>query len=64
MLWQANWRIKVSLFITIIYGVTLLIILALNYSVGKTNKDIDEDARINLEKDLLEEKRREEEILV
>lgn len=50
--------------IAIIYGITLLIILALNYSVGKTNKDIDEDARINLEKDLLEEKRREEEILV
>ena len=37
--------------IAIIYGVTLLIILAFNYSVGKTNKDIDEDARINLEKE-------------
>lgn len=50
--------------IAIIYGITLLIILILNYSIGKTNKDIDEDARINLEKDLLEEKRKKEEILV
>lgn len=50
--------------IAIIYGIILLIILALNYSIGKTNKDIDEDAKMNLEKDLLEEKRRKEEILV